>query len=422
MSVPMAQKTRAGGAWALALTTAVTACQSDRPPPAAPLTVRELATPARPGSGEPNLTAAPDGTVRLSWVEPREGGGHGLRFAALSPDGAWSEPRTVAFGPDWFVNWADFPSLAALPDGTLFAHWLARSGTGKYAYDVRIAASRDGGRTWGPPATPHRDGTPTEHGFVSLVPWTGGRMGVVWLDGRETAQAGSAAAMTLRFASLDAGGRLADEALLDERVCDCCQTGAAAAEGALLVAYRDRSAHEVRDVAVVRFAGGRWSEPVILGPDGWTIDGCPVNGPAVDARGRRAAVAWFAAPGERGHVRAALSADAGATWSAPVAVDDGRPLGRVDVAVLDGGGALVSWLERTERGAEVRLRRLGPGGEREAALVVAAASEARGSGFPRLERAGAGTVVAWRDAGEPSRVRTALVELGPVAEAAQPRQ
>ena len=33
----------------------------------------------------------------------------------------------------------------------------------------------------------------------------------------------------------------------------------------MLVAYRDRSESEVRDISVVRFAGGRWSEPQLIG-------------------------------------------------------------------------------------------------------------------------------------------------------------
>ena len=53
--------------------------------------------------------------------------------------GAWSAPETVAAGKDWFVNWADFPSVAVLPDGALFAHWLRKSGPANHAYDVRVS-------------------------------------------------------------------------------------------------------------------------------------------------------------------------------------------------------------------------------------------------------------------------------------------
>ena len=101
------------------------------------LAVRQFETPAAAGSGEPNLAVAPDGRVLLSWIEPAGENQHSLRYAARPKGGAWSKPETIASGSSWFVNWADFPSLATLPDGTLFAHWLAKSGPGTYAYDVQ---------------------------------------------------------------------------------------------------------------------------------------------------------------------------------------------------------------------------------------------------------------------------------------------
>lgn len=379
------------------------------------LSVRQMDAPAAPGSGEPNLAVAPDGQVLLSWIEPAGEGSHRLRYAARPRGGAWSEPRTVAEGAGWFVNWADFPALAALPDGTLFAHWLAKSGSGTYAYDVRVTASRDGGQTWSTPVVPHRDGTQTEHGFVSMVPWSAQAMGLVWLDGRKTAGATHAghgalqAEMSLIHSTLDGEGRLGPETVLDGRVCDCCQTDAARAEEATVVVYRDRSEKEVRDMSVVRFAGGRWSEPRLLARDGWEINGCPVNGPAIAAAGTRIAVAWFTAADEKSRVKLAFSSDSGATFGSPIVVDDGRPLGRVDVVLLGDGVGLVSWLEQAEKGTELRVRRVAPDGARGEALTVADSSAARSSGFPRMVESGGEVVLAWRDAAEPPKVRTALL-------------
>ena len=74
---------------------------------------------------------------------------HALRFSRFD-GGGWSAPIEIARGDDWFVNWADHPSLTAGADGTLFAHWLVHTsgGEGGYGYAIRGAASRDGGRTW----------------------------------------------------------------------------------------------------------------------------------------------------------------------------------------------------------------------------------------------------------------------------------
>jgi hypothetical protein len=379
--------------------------------------VRTLETPAGPGSGEPNLTVAADGGVLLSWIEPAAGQRHALKHARRVKDGSWSEAKTITEGVDWFVNWADFPAVATLPDGTLFAHWLARSGRGTYAYDVRITTSRDGGRSWSNPIVPHRDGTRTEHGFVSMTPWSAHEMGVVWLDGRKTAGGphgdhdGAGAGMSLVHTTLSGAGRLGAETVLDGRVCDCCQTDAALAEGATVVVYRDRSETEVRDMSVVRFVDGRWSSPRPLASDGWQIDGCPVNGPAIAAEGRDVAVAWFTAPADKPRVTIAFSRDAGLTFGPPIRVDDGRPLGRVDVVLLEGGAALVTWLEQVEASASLRVRRIRADGTRGDAVAVAESSPARSSGFPRMVRSAGEVTIAWRDAGEPPRVRSAVLSI-----------
>jgi hypothetical protein len=371
----------------------------------------ELASPAGDGSVGANLFAAADGRIFLSWIDRLGPGRDALRFSVLE-GGRWSRPQQVAEGDNWFVNWADFPSVVALPDGSLAAHWLVRSAAAPYAYDVRIARSTDGGSHWSEPVVPHRDGTATEHGFVSLLPARDGRLGAAWLDGRNTGggdgeHGHAGGAMTLRYAAIGADGRLTGEALLDARVCDCCQTGAAmTAEGPLIV-YRDRSEREERDIAMVRLRDGRWSEPRPLPRDGWRIDGCPVNGPAIAAQGRRVAVAWFTAAREQPRVRIAFSADAGASFGEPVTVDDGRPQGRVDLVLLADGSAVVSWIESSATGSSLRLRRVRPDGTRGPASTVVPEDGRLANGFPRLAlEDGQRLVVAWT---AQDRVRTARV-------------
>jgi hypothetical protein len=259
-----------------------------------------------------------------------------------------------------------------------------------------------------------RDGTMTEHGFVSMLPWTGGRVAAVWLDGRnfkENSQDGhgsSANEMTLRYTTIDAKGGLSEDVLLDSRVCDYCQTSAAQTSDGAIVVYRDRSEKEIRDISIVRFYKGRWTQPRTLNVDDWEIHGCPVNGPSVSADGRRVAVAWFTAAKEPPRVKVIFSSDAGATFGHAIQVDEGSPVGRVDILMLADGSALVSWLERTAKGGEVKVRRISPDGSRNQATTVAESSVARVSGFPQMARAGDEIIFAWTDPGTPSRVRTAL--------------
>ncbi len=392
----------------------LSACSGDTPP-ALTVETRALGSPAGEGSGEPFLSSTGD-AVYLSWLEPSASGGHDLRFARAEGEG-WSDAGVIAHSERFFVNWADFPSVTAGSDGTLWAHWLERGPEGGYDYGVRVVWSSDGGRHWSDPWTPHDDGSPTEHGFVSALPIAHG-MGFIWLDGRNTVSGPDGpspnAGMTLRYRTITADGSAGPEMLVDARVCDCCQTDIAAASSGPVVAYRDRSDAEIRDIYVARFEDGVWTEGVPVHADGWKIDGCPVNGPAVAALGDHVAVAWFTAAGDVPRVKVAFSSDGGSSFGDPTEVDGGSPAGRVDVLMLDGGSVLVSWLERTGSGvAEVRLRRIDPDGAATESVTVIESSSGRASGFPRMVGAPDGSVLlAWTDVtGERSQVRLTRIEM-----------
>jgi hypothetical protein len=325
----------------------------------------------------------------------------------------------VAHGTDFFVNWADFPSVLTAPDGSLWVHWLQRERGPGLAYGVRVARSTDGGETWSDPWTPHEDGTPTEHGFVSLFPFDDG-VGLVWLDGRKYAPGTDGTPptreMTVRFRQVSRGVP-GPEVLLDGRACDCCQTDVALADAGPVVVFRNRTEEEVRDIHVMRFASGRWTEGGPVHEDGWVIGGCPVNGPAVAARGGDVAVAWFTAPGDEPRVLVARSADGGVSFGAPTRVDEGNPAGRVDLVMHPDGALSVVWLERTGGdAAEVLLRSLGPDGHASASVPVTTSTAARASGFPRMALvpwAPNSVLVAWTDVSgdEGSRVDVATVEV-----------
>lgn len=391
----------------------LTACA----PPTAADRVESLASPTRPGSAEPHLARGDDGTIVLSWLEP-DGAGVALRHTALE-DAGWRTPRTVARGDDWFVNWADFPSVVPIQGARWAAHWLVRQPAGGYAYDVAIAVSEDAGATWAAPVTPHDDGTPTEHGFVSLFPAHTG-IGAIWLDGRRlagghTAHGGGAAGVgtELRSAAIDGGGTVSDASVLDALVCDCCQTDVAMAAQGPAVAYRDRSDAEIRDIYVARRVDGDWQPGRAVAQDGWRIDGCPVNGPAIAADGDRVAVAWYTAAGDTPRVRLALSTDGAASFRQAFDVDATNVIGRVDVELVDDGGAVVSWLRAADDdAADLVLRRVSASGAMGPIATIARTGAARPTGFPQMVRSGAALVLAWTDTSvQPSEVRTARVAI-----------
>jgi peroxiredoxin len=334
----------------------------------------------------------------------------------------WTDPRVVIAADDLFANWADFPSIQASGNSTLVAHWLASSAQDTYADDVRLARSTDRGHQWQEMGTVHRGGTPTENGFVSMVAEHDG-IRVFWLDGRQTAGAhhddgtGPASPMTLRTTWI--GNAIEPSQLLDDRVCEGCQTSAAMTADGPVIVYRDRSVDEVRDIAILRRTTAGWSAAALVHADGWNVGACPVNGPAVAAGGfdgRRLAVAWYTAANDRPRVQVAFSDDAGRSFGDPVLVDGSGPLGRVALLLDESGEAIVLWLAAgSGEQAEIRLRRVGTdtagGAVLGESLTVAACSGSRDSGFPRLARQGQDLVVAWTDAGPPTQVRAGLLTL-----------
>ncbi|MCA1563161.1 MAG: glycoside hydrolase [Acidobacteria bacterium] len=232
-----------------------------------------LTSPAAADSGQPQLSVSDRG-VLLSWIE-RSGTRATLKFAERRGQ-SWSAPRTVASGTNWFVNWADVPSVIRLGSGTLAAHWLQKSGDGTYAYDVRLAFSRDDGKTWSASVTPHHDGTKTEHGFASLFQMPDAGLGLVWLDGRAMKAADAhggqgSGEMSVRFASFSEDGQQRSELPVDLRVCECCPTTAAVTPDGVITAFRDRSKDEVRDIYVSRLDKGKWTAPSAVHNDGWRI-------------------------------------------------------------------------------------------------------------------------------------------------------
>ena len=367
-----------------------------------------LKTPDIAGSEEPNLVTGRDGRVYLSWLEPVQPKGYALRFSVRGPQG-WSAAKTIAKGTNWFVSPADFPSLAVLSDGTLAATWLvATGGPDSEAYDINVAFSKDSGTTWGKPVVPHRDTKKRQHGFLSLVPTSDAKLAAIWLDGRNmpSEEEGN---MALMYTTIAPNGTLGPEMQIDNRTCECCKTALTATPDGLIAVYRDRSDKEIRDISIARFANGKWSSAEPLSKDGWEIEGCPVNGPAVSSNGKNAAVAWFTAPGDKPQVYLLMSTDSGKTFGKKIRVDGGNPQGRVEVVSLASGDAVVSWIERTPQGPRLEIRRFGANGAAAAPIDVSKTASVRSGGFPKMVVTGNDIVLAWTDSSEPSHIRSAVL-------------
>jgi hypothetical protein len=425
-----------------------TAAAAQAPKPdAAGFTVVEWALPTTDGAAQPDLVVAPNGSLLLSWVRPM-GDRHAFQYAAYLGDDNWeSAPKTIAVGRALAANWANTPHILMTDDGALWAQWLqAHPGGSEHAADVVLTQSRDGGMHWMAPVTVNDDGSASEHGFVSLWPSAQDAVGIAWLDGRKAAAAGvehmhadsthgdsthtdtthaahhaAGAAMTLRATNFDATMARSGEVEIDPMTCDCCSTDAAVTtQGALLV-YRDRDAGEIRDIVAVRHTAQGWSKPQPVHADQWKMPACPLNGPAVDARGNEVVVAWYSAPNDQPVLQLARSHDGGAHFDAPVEIDRGEAVaGRVDVA-LDGDAAWLLWLREDGKGQSLQIaRQARTDAKPQRSMVASLQGRGRATGYPQLAvREGIAHVV-WTDiVGGVTRLRGARVKAAPAATASR---
>jgi hypothetical protein len=140
------------------------------------------------------------------------------------------------------------------------------------------------------------------------------------------------------------------------------------------------------------------------------IDACPINGPAIAAKGNDVVVAWFTVINDKSRVHAAFSTDGGNTFGKPIQVDDGDPVGRVDVVMLDSGKAVVSWLEKKEKVAELRAKQVQGDGTSLTAITIGTTGAGTASGFPRMELSQGTITFAWTDSVQ-KKVRTSDLKL-----------
>ncbi len=380
------------------------------------LAVSPADLPVEGESGQVQVTSSAGG-VLVSWLERKESSA-ALRLSELRGS-TWTTPVTVSSSDNWFISDADPPMVLRLSDGTLVAATYPSVDPLIEAYNLQLSYSRDDGRTWSRPFAPHHDKTRTQHGFASLFEMPDRGLGVVWLDGRDqelnkTDPLGGS--MDLFFAAFDASWKQTAETSIDTKVCECCQTTAVVTSDGPLAAFRNRTDKEVRDIHVTRLEQGKWTGATTVHADNWEIDACPVNGPALSARGRTVAVAWFTAAGDVGRAYAAFSQDAGRTWGEPIRLDDETSLGHVDVELLDDGSAVASWVEFTNERSQFRVRRVTPKRERSAPTVIAGEGDGRVSGYPRIARSGDTLVFAWTESGgtgaASQHVRAAIGRLG----------
>ena len=303
------------------------------------------------GSLSPYLTTSQTGTTSLNWLEPTQTG-FAIKFKLY--DGSWGKERTIAKGDNWFINWADFPSLLHIGEDNFVAHWLVKSSADRYAYDVYVAHSKNNGDDWSQPQLINKDKTPTEHGFVSLYE-DNNSVGLIYLDGRKMINTMSEdpndTGMSLRSVNINDQQIITSSNLIDGLVCECCQTDIAIGSDGPIGIYRNRSENEIRDIYITRKIDNKWTEGNPIHNDNWVIAGCPVNGPSIYAKDDDVTIGWFTGANNQPMIKIKKSNDSGKTFTNPISIGKDEAIGHINLTMDENLNTWIVWQKKISDGA-----------------------------------------------------------------------
>lgn len=363
-------------------------------------------------------------------------------FVAVSRDGG------TTFGAAVQVNTVpgearlngEMPPRVALGSSTgsslpeIVVLWTARGA----ATEIKTARSRDGGRTFGKPTSLQVAGAAGDRGWPSLALDRSGRLHAIWLDHRGLAAAraarggasghkpgaphdGVAMAQNSSLYHASITGSSATEHEITKGVCYCCKTAlAAGADGTLFAAWRHVYPGSFRDMAFAtsRDGGRSFSAPVRVSEDGWAIDACPDDGPAmaVDASGA-VHLAWPTVVGgdnPRGAIFYSTMPRDGQPFTKrqQVGTLGGPKPSHPQIVVDSRRRVFVAWdeLANGRQTAAVREVRADATGATSFGPIVTLSSSESGS-YPALAAAGNRVLAAWATGGDRSRVQVHTVPL-----------
>jgi hypothetical protein len=233
-----------------------------------------------------------------------------------------------------------------------------------------------------------------DKGFLSFLP-DRQSFGAAYLSPPEKEVSGHI--KTLRFAEFGPHGNVVTDAVVDTDVCSCCPTATAMTSNGPVIVYRDHRPDETRDISIVRRVGPQWLAPQTVSVDGWQINGCPSDGPALAAKGEQLVVAWFTHARNIPQVKVAFSNNSGQDFTPAIRVDASSPVGRADVQLVDKSSAVVSWIEKPSgAGARVCVRRVSSSGQMGEVQSVGLVAEGRSAGFPKIRVVGSRLLAVWK--------------------------
>jgi hypothetical protein len=373
-------------------------------------------------------------------------------YAALSRDGGVSFSRPVRVNNvagDARVNSEQPPRVALVPrpgrDPEVVVVWTTRvvtssapdtaavkgkgtspvagagRGTGPVMRTrIMFARSTDGLRTF---AAPHVvPGTDAEgsRGWQSVAVDSAGRVVVLWLDHRYAAHmpmshsrdsskktadttvpkmspSARAQLSKLYVGTLDGSGG----SMVWSGVCYCCKTSLIAAGSSVYAAWRHVFQGGFRDIAFteLRDGGRSFSSVVRVSADGWKIDGCPENGPALAAdASRRIHVVWPTPPDGKTDTPLGLfyaNTSNATTFSPRAQIPTNGPAAHAQIVIGLDGQPIVAWDEIVAGARRIALAGVRGDGSSASFVPIASPTKSADQGWPALASTTGGTVLAW---------------------------
>jgi hypothetical protein len=383
-------------------------------------------------AGATPSVAAADQFVAVVWGATDAAGVTDV-FAAVSRNGGRTFSKAVRVNDERHASLGveQPPRVSLVPragrDPEVVVVWTSKSKDGSL---LLVARSQDGGTSFARATPLPGSEAGGNRGWESTAVDRDGHVVAVWLDHREMSSSGGgsmhheghdhtsagaakgdgaarAQASKLYFATLD--GASSSHAITGG-VCYCCKTAVATGpDGSIYAAWRHVYPGNLRDIAftVSRDGGRTFTAPVRVSNDGWILDGCPENGPAlaVSTDGAVHAIWPTLVPGgtSDGEPTLALfhatSRSSGAFSPRERIATEGMP--RHPQLAATPAGLVAAWDEQAADGARrvVLARLAGDTARRE---IVSGSARAQ---TPSLAGTSDGVVIVWTEGTEQSVIR-----------------
>ena len=160
------------------------------------------------------------------------------------------------------------------------------------------------------------------------------------------------------------------------------------------------------DIYITRRIGDTWEKPYPVHNDGWSIAGCPVNGPMLSENNSNVALAWYTSANGNPSVKVAFSTNSGKNFSTPQRVDISMPIGRVDIEWISNIEILISWIEDGDDSSNILARRISLDKNISNETLIEKIPPGRVTGYPQMEVFNENVLFAWTENKKTSAIKS----------------